>query len=210
MPRVRNLDIVSEARLIYAFDGIKKDVMRVAALEPILEAVSKTAQEDLSVPRLFDMTVSALRHADSADAEKSPLLCAAYLLKLFAVMGVRPSFHTCVTCGREIPLGSVHHVPAHGEVSAGAGTAEETRRFSFSGGGVVCDQCMLSEPTTAISAQTLVWSDALLHMTFDQVVECNCDLNRTFDILKFCQTWLQTNLAIRSKSLDFLFKSGLF
>lgn len=200
--RGRNLDIVSEARLIQAFDGIKRDAMRVAALEPVLEAVGKTAQEGLAVPRLFDMTVSVLQHGNDADADVSPVLCAAYLLKLCAVMGVSPSFNVCVTCGKDVPLGGAH-------LGGDERNDEGVQRFSMSGGGIVCDSCMLSEPTTAVPTQTLAWSNALLRMTFDQVVESPCNVDRAFGILRFCQQWMQTNLSIRLKSLDFLFNAGM-
>lgn len=208
----KNLDIVSEARLIKGFDTIKQDILRVSALEPILEALGKTTQENLPVTHLFDMTISALCHANHAVADISPRICAAFLLKLFAFLGIVPSFTTCVTCGKPVPLGGTTLGPGSHGASLATLNEHDTsvQRFSMSGGGIVCDQCSLSEPTRAIQTQTLLWSHTLLHMTFDQVVQCRCTVNRSFDILKFCSLWLQANLQVRLKSLDFLFQSGLF
>ena len=75
------------------------------------------AQEDESAIRLFLLLQRGLRTLEAG--ERSPDLITSFLLKLADVVGVAPSLLQCASCGR----------------------MDDLHRFSFGGGGSVCDSC---------------------------------------------------------------------
>jgi DNA repair protein RecO (recombination protein O) len=83
----------------------------------MVEAVDAVAQEDEATVRLFLLLQRGLKALESG--ERSPDFITSYLLKLADVVGVAPSLLQCASCGR----------------------VEGLHRFSFSGGGSICDRC---------------------------------------------------------------------
>jgi DNA repair protein RecO (recombination protein O) len=85
----------------------------------MVEAADAVAQEDEAAIRLFLLLQRGLKTLESG--VRSPDLITSFLLKLADVVGVAPSLLQCASCGR----------------------AEGLSRFSFGGGGSVCDRCMV-------------------------------------------------------------------
>ncbi len=84
----------------------------------------------------------------SADSAHGPAICAAWLLKAFAFLGIRPSLDRCCVCGEPLAcevgeLGPSNH-----------------KAFSCSEGGVVCDACRVSD-VAGLAPETLSWASAL-------------------------------------------------
>jgi DNA repair protein RecO (recombination protein O) len=112
----RELDIVTQAQIITSFREIREDYTRFAAGEMILEAADRVVEDNDRNTRMFMLLLGALRTLITpADAHD---VADAYLLRLTALAGFRPSLTTCAECGKA-----------------------DVTRFSIQQGGMVCDAC---------------------------------------------------------------------
>ena len=190
----KNLHIFSEAHCENAHSGLRGDILANTAAFPIVESVAKTAQEGLEIPHLFEMTEKVLCFIESSSKISYPIFTAAFLLKLFALLGLRPRFCECVSCLEKIDLKQdLGRIP-----------------FSYQDGGVLCCNCCNSFESTLLEADLLAWCQILLMSRFDELQNTGMDTGTEFAILQFCQNWCRQNLSLNLKSLDFLFSCGLF
>ncbi len=113
----RNLDTITQVAVIEPFPHLRVDLDAVVAAGTMVEAADAVAQEEETSVRLFLLLQRGLR-ALEAGVRGSDLITS-YLLKLADVVGVAPALALCASCGRPDGL----------------------HRFSFSGGGVLCDRC---------------------------------------------------------------------
>lgn len=193
LARGKNLDIASEVRLVNGHDALRANVAKVYAASPILDCLCQVALPNLPVEHLFEMTASALQHIDSSSEEASPSITAAFLIKLFAILGFRPQLDSCVFCGEERDSQSAGQV-----------------YVSFADGGYVCSSCAASAQGVYFENTTLSWASLLLASTFDGVVEQNVPVAASFEVLHFAHRWLRETQNINLKSLNQLFTCGLF
>ena len=184
----RSLDIVKEARLVAGNAALRESMELAACAAPIVELLDRITQPGLEVPKLFPLA--------SADSAHGPAICAAWLLKAFAFLGIRPSLDRCCVCGEPLAC----------EVGS---SVHRTIAFSASEGGVVCDACRVSD-VAGLAPETLSWASALLGMRFSDIASIQVDQSCVLDALRLCQTWAQVHASIRLKSLNFLFSCGLF
>ncbi|MGH8927713.1 MAG: DNA repair protein RecO [Acidimicrobiia bacterium] len=115
----RNLDTITQVAVIEAFPALRSDLDRVMAAGTMVEAIDGVAQEGQNSHRLFLLLQRGLKALDAGGGGHD--LVSAFLLKLAGVVGVAPALTKCASCGN----------------------AERLDRFSFSGGGVVCQNCRL-------------------------------------------------------------------
>jgi DNA repair protein RecO (recombination protein O) len=113
----RNLGTITQVSVIEAFPHMRADLDAVVAAGTMVEAADAVAQEDESSVRLFLLLQKGLRALESG--KRGHDLMTSYLLKLADVVGVAPALGVCASCGRDSDL----------------------HRFSFGGGGVLCDRC---------------------------------------------------------------------
>lgn len=113
----RNLDTITQVSVIEHFPNMRLDLDAVVAAGTMVEAADAVAQEDQSALRLFLLLQRGLRALEAG--KKGSDLITSFLLKLADVVGVAPALSNCASCGRH----------------------EHLDRFSFSGGGVLCDRC---------------------------------------------------------------------
>lgn len=197
MVQGKSLDIVKEARLVDAHMGVRLDMEHAAAAAPMADLMARLSQPDLVSPKLYPLTVSALKHAGEADASAALSICAAHMLKAFAFAGFRPSLDRCVGCGKLLDL-------------VNPGLARTMVPFSAAEGGAVCPSCLLFTDTVHVSTEVLTWSQFLMLSTFDDVVQAGMERRVSFEILQLCQMWVREHVGSRLKSLEFLFTYGLF
>lgn len=171
----RNLDVVCEARLTSSFRRIGTEVDRYAAASPVLEALARTSHEDLGIPRLFDMSVSALDTIEAVPVDCAPAITAAFLLKLFAMLGLKPSLSECVSCGRALNPAAIV-----GDMA-----------FSYLDGGVLCSVCSAAHQNVRISAATVSWMHALMMSPFGDIEGMGADPSVSFALLQVCHSWLR-------------------
>lgn len=191
--RGRSLDIVKEARLVAAHDGLRAGLEASAAALPMLELLGRVSQPGLPNPRLYPCTEAALAAMDGADDNHRAAMAAAHLLKTLAFSGLRPSLEVCVGCGEMLALEEGARVP-----------------FSAIEGGVVCDACRASLETVPVEAATLCWGQYFLTSTFADLAAGPADLSATFAVLHLVQSLVRAHVGSPLKSLEFLFTSGLF
>lgn len=113
----RNLDTITQVAVLEPFPKLRTNLDAVVAAGTMVEAADAVAQEEESSIRLFLLLQRGLKALESGNY--APDLMTSFLLKLADVVGVAPSLVQCASCGR----------------------LEGLHRFSFAGGGVVCDAC---------------------------------------------------------------------
>ncbi len=112
-----NLDTITQVAVIEPFPRLRESLDAVVAAGTMVEAADAVAQEDESSMRLFLLLHRGLRALESG--QRGADLITSYLLKLADVVGVAPSLLVCASCGK----------------------VDDLHRFSFGGGGVICDRC---------------------------------------------------------------------
>lgn len=110
------LDTITQVETVDRFAALRSDPDRFARAQALLEAVDQVAQDREPDPDLHVMLVRALRTLDDND---SPLVVAAFFLKLLAHEGLMPLLDECVSCGADHPI----------------------EAFDLDGGGVLCRDC---------------------------------------------------------------------
>ena len=113
----RNLDTITQVSTIEPFPRLRADLDAVIAAGTMVEVADAVAQEDESSMRLFLLLQRGLRALEAG--ERGANLITSFLLKLADVVGVAPSLLECASCGG----------------------VDDLHRFSFSGGGSICDLC---------------------------------------------------------------------
>jgi DNA repair protein RecO (recombination protein O) len=133
-----DLDTVTQAEVIHPFRDLREDYDRVTAGAAMLEVVDQVAQEREASLRLYLLLLRALRALDSGPRDPSVVLDA-FLLKLMALEGYRPSVQECAVC-------------------RGAGPY---LRFSAARGGAVCERCRTGEESVLDSGTVALLADLL-------------------------------------------------
>ncbi len=133
----RELDIVTQAQIITSFREIRADYTRFAAGEMILEAADRVIEEQERNTRMFLLLLGALRSLIATGSDPGGV-ADAFLLRLTALAGFRPSLSTCAECGKP-----------------------NVTRFSIQQGGMVCDDCRTGG-TIRVAEGTVGYLAALL------------------------------------------------
>lgn len=202
--RGKSLDIVKEARLVEGNAHLRSDIVLMESAAPMVELLDKTTQAGLEDERLFPMTCAALQSLkacvqasvpaidseafDLDNAVCAPVLTAAHLLKALAILGFRPRFDVCVSCGRPFSLES----------------AREHISFSLIDGGLLCSRCRAGHESIRLSRDTVLWAQALLFSTFPEISRFGIDGASCMSLLRFLQMWIRQHLGMCLKSLDYL------
>jgi DNA repair protein RecO (recombination protein O) len=96
-----DLDTITQVETVDRFTALREDADRFARAEAMMEAVDQVAQDREPDPDLHVMLVRALRTLNEQD---SPMVVAAFFLKLLAHEGLSPRLDGCVACNREGPF----------------------------------------------------------------------------------------------------------
>ncbi|MGH8914785.1 MAG: DNA repair protein RecO [Acidimicrobiia bacterium] len=113
----RNLDTITQVAVIEPFPRLRASLDAVVAAGTMVETADAVAQEEESSMRLFLLLHRGLRALEGGQIGAD--LITSYLLKLAEVVGVAPSLLVCASCGK----------------------VDDLHRFSFGGGGAICDGC---------------------------------------------------------------------
>lgn len=132
----RNLDTITQVAVLEPFPRLRSDLDAVVTAGTMVEAADAVAQEDEAAIRLFLLLQRGLKTLEAG--ERSPDLITSFLLKLADVVGVAPSLLQCASCGR----------------------VDGLHRFSFGGGGSICDRCRV-EGTVRLRAGVTEYLAAL-------------------------------------------------
>lgn len=118
-----DLDTITQVETVDRFAKLRDDPDRFARAEALLEAVDQVAQDREPDRALHVMLVRALRTLNERD---SPLVVAAFFLKLLAHEGLQPELGLCVDCG----------------------SSRDLKAFDFDDGGVRCRDHRRGRPIT--------------------------------------------------------------
>lgn len=134
-----DLDTVSQVEVVEPFRHVREDLRKLALGEIMLEAADRVVQERERTPRAFTLLVEGLQGLDRGPSEAtgSPLVLAAFLLRLAAVAGFAPRLDRCAEC------------------AAAAGW------FSPPQGGAVCGRCRSRDAEEVGSGVLELLSDAV-------------------------------------------------
>ena len=190
----RSLDVVTDAKFAEGYSTHQFGLEQAACASAVAELVSAVAQEGLAHERLFDMTTLALTTMASSSSDVAIAICVADLLKTLAMVGFRPSFDTCVSCGRQIDWQ----------------TAPSRMRLSVADGGIVCNQCGSVPDAMIIDTNTVAWARTILSRTFAEIANDPPDVSTSFSLLQFVRQWAQAHVGKNLKSIDYLLACGLF
>ena len=124
------LDTITQVETVDRFTTLRDDPDRFARAEAMLEAVDQVAQDREPDRVLHVMLVKALR---TLDERHSPLVVAAFFLKLLAHEGLQPHLDGCVACGSEGPFEAI----------------------DFDDGGVRCRDCRRGRPVTGEALEVM-------------------------------------------------------
>ena len=182
LARGRNLDVVSEASVVDAHGSIRGELERVSAASAICEVARLTCFADAHDPFLYPLCARALRACEqAADQARLDLVVAAYVLKVLSHEGWRPQVSSCVLCGDE-----------------------DVSFLSVPTGGVLCASCAKDlGDASEVSAAFLAWLQALVGSTFDTLLEANCNLQTSSELVGFSHRWAATHLETRLRAMEF-------
>ncbi len=178
----RNLDIVSEATVANAHAGLRGNMERVSAASVVCEVARLTCFAEAEDAFLYPICARALGACEEAsDQEHLDLVVAAYVVKILAHGGWRPQVTTCVLCGDlEVTL------------------------LSVAAGGALCASCGKDVPDAVeVAPSFLSWIQALIHLTFDQLLVAEIDLMTSSELVGFAHRWATTHLDARLRSMEF-------
>lgn len=111
----RNLETITQVSVIEAYPALRSDLDRVLGAGTMVEVADAVTEAGEGAHRAFLLLQRGLRALEAGP--RHPDLVASYLLKAAAVVGVAPAFDHCAGCGR----------------------TDDLTRFSFAGGGVLCE-----------------------------------------------------------------------
>jgi DNA repair protein RecO (recombination protein O) len=123
----RGLAVVDEVRLVSVHHRLHSDLGRMSQGMAMLEAVDRITPDHEPVPLIFELLRRALA---TLDERRSPVMLAAFYLKLLALEGSAPQLDACVGCG----------------------SAENLVGFDIVQGGTQCGSCRMG---AAFSVQAL-------------------------------------------------------
>jgi DNA repair protein RecO (recombination protein O) len=147
----RNLDTITQVAVIEPFPRLRASLDAVVAAGTMVETADAVAQEDEASMRLFLLLHRGLRALEAGQIGAD--LITSYLLKLADVVGVAPSLQVCASCGR----------------------VEALHRFSFGGGGAICDKCS-TDGAVRLRAGLTEYLAALADAEFSQMPETDVAL----------------------------------
>lgn len=191
----KTLPIVKEAKIVTSFQEIRDSLEKTTAMAPSVELLTLVAQNGLEHDALFPMTLAALTAATNVSSCDVLTIGAAHLIKAMAMVGFMPNLHACTICETPLQIDTSQHA---------------SRCFSFSEGGLLCQQCQSSHEHTYVPTATISALHYLLQSRFSHLEENPLPLEIALDTLRFEQQWTVTHIERRLKALDFLFSSNIW
>jgi DNA repair protein RecO (recombination protein O) len=117
----RNLDTLSQIEIVESFRHLREDLVRMAYASYLCELMDEMLREKQRSESAFLLLLTTLHLLNATEIDPEPTR-RAFELKLFSILGFRPSFEECVACSK--PLGAAPAV-----------------RFAPALGGVLCPTC---------------------------------------------------------------------
>ncbi len=166
------LDLLTEARVLQRFAGLRRDLSALYMGYYIAELLSDLTEDHDPHPLLFDATIETLSQLGLPGAVNAQLLMQ-WESALLRELGYSPQLKTCTGCRRELPKATV-------------------MTYSAAAGGMTCGTCRVSprglvriKPATWLALQELMQGKALepASLTKPMLQEMRQVLNETVTYL---------------------------
>ena len=119
---------INSAEVLRSFYRIGEDVDKYMQGAYVLEFTEKALEEEMPVPKLFDLLIEFFEVLEHRDRGIGTLVIA-YQVKLLQIMGLLPRLDACLCCGEK----------------------KRAAFFSVQEGGIICEQCGSREEISADS-----------------------------------------------------------
>jgi len=130
----REIQFLSQADIIHAYENIKSDLNKYALATVICELIDRTELEQAN-PYLFQILTDILNAIDQTGQNLLNYLLW-FILKFLKINGFNPDFDHCKVCKTE--------------------NVERSVRFSIISGSFNCEKCSVQEPTAiSVPAKTI-------------------------------------------------------
>lgn len=147
MAKSRDMFIITHADLIDNFYNLKNNMEAFFYGSYILELIGYVSGENETDSRIFDMTVSAIKYLSEADKDYDKLV-AAYELKLISMLGYKPDFKHCISCGSEI---------------------QGNAKFLIQEGGLFCSDCVNYGNGINVTYSEILTMERILKTKFEHI-----------------------------------------
>lgn len=179
----KNLDVISEAKLIDPHIGIRGNMEALATASAMCELARYSSYEDVEDPFSYAILRRALKAVEEVNSQELlDLILSAYSFKVLAHQGWMPELSHCVMCAE----------PA-------------SSSFSPVAGGLVCESCSKDlEDLVPLLDSDIEWLNALIHYTFDMLEEQTIDIQTSTLLLQLAHLWATRQLDVRLRAFEFV------
>jgi DNA repair protein RecO (recombination protein O) len=181
--RGRNLDLVTQAELIEPYRPLREDLVRVTYASHAVELLDRFTAENDAHPELYPLLAEALGWL--SESRDLLLTTRYYELRLLSLTGFQPQLFQCVSCGRVVE--------------------PQDQFFSTELGGVLCPDCLPSDPRRQpISLGALKMLRYLQTRPYGAVRALRVRRSLHDELETLMHNYLQHQLERRLQSADFL------
>ena len=145
--KTRDMFIINSAELIDNFYNIRINMDAFSYGSYILELISYVSSENDVGINIFNMTISVIRYFSEIEKDFDKFT-AAYELKLVSMLGYRPDFLNCISCGEKI---------------------NSNVKFSVAEGGFYCSDCVKYGNGINLTYKEILTMNRILKSKFDDI-----------------------------------------
>jgi DNA repair protein RecO (recombination protein O) len=183
--RGRELDLITQAQAIDDYPGLRDDLERLGQAAYVVELLDRfTVEEGEENQALYRLLVSTLEGLN-LQIQPSASIVLYFQMRLLDIVGFRPEFFQCLSCGAEI--------------------RPESQYFSSQQGGILCPRCgKKREEPLAISLNALKVMRHFQRSGFDAAVSPEISESIFLEIERIMQAYLSYLLERGLNSPEFL------
>ncbi len=148
---VRRSYKVTEMEILASFEGLQRDLSRLAAASLWAEVVQKSYGAGELSGGLFRLFLDSLQLLDAADAHREPYVTLQFLWRFLALAGYQPDTGQCDRCGRDF-------------------AETETAYYASRSHALLCAECA-NRTGLPLPAGALRFLDATATLSIDKAVE---------------------------------------
>jgi DNA repair protein RecO (recombination protein O) len=179
----RSLDVITEAQTVATHASLREDLDRSSAASVVADLLDKISVEGQPEPHLFALSTTTLDVMATAPVDALPALVIAFLVKAMAMHGYRPQLESCACCAQE---------------------AGESREFSVSGGGALCQECgELDGATVRFGPEGRAWLERLLQARMAEIPGLQMPEPAVRDCFELVRAFVAYHIPSRLRALDF-------
>jgi len=183
--RGRNLQLITQAETITAFDHLRKDLYGIGLGSYVVELVDAVTMEEGSNVRLYELLLTTLKALDSG--LDPAIIIHNFELQMLGLTGFQPEFFICVECGEAIK--------------------EQDQYLSGELGGVICPQCIQSVGRARyrpVSARTLKYLRHFQRSILEDLLSLQIPSDLQINLEDSIGYYLSHTLEGRLNSPDFI------